>query len=398
MKQLDFSKGSIDLKGLKEMFVQDMAQGTRQFLKELMNEWMEYERDEFMEQALGQESSTSPGADYRNGYYDRTLRSPLGLIEDLRVPRTRSGIFYPEILEKGKHISTRTQEGLARMYLRGVSTHHVGEVLEGMLGYRVSSGYVSLITKALDRDVASFYKRKLADDVKVLFLDGIYLRVKGLLKSRKKPILVAYGIHQDGSREFIHFRLSKSESETEWVKFTNELYQKGLTGDLLELICTDGCPGLLRALETVYPYVKHQRCWAHKMRNVASTCKKSQMDECVQDAQRIYYGSSKREAVLRFRAFKAKWGKDNPKAVHCIEKDLEELLTFYDFDPILWKKIRTTNVIERAFGEVRRRTKVMGSFPNDGSCQRMVYALFAYFNSKWARKSSFIKVAKELVA
>lgn len=398
MKQLDFSKAVVSLKGLKEMFVEDMEVGTRRFLRELLNQWMEMERDEFMEYAFEAKDEVDLGRDYRNGYYARALRSTLGLIEDLKVPRTRSGMFYPKMLEKGKHISSQTAEGLARMYLRGVSTHQVGEVLEGLLGYRVSSGYVTSITKALDKDVALFYKRRLTDDVKILFLDGIYLKVKGLLKSRKRPILAAYGVHEDGRREFLHFRIAKSESEVEWLKFTNELYQKGLEGHRLELICTDGCPGLIQALETVFPYVKHQRCWAHKMRNVAGTCKKAQLDECVKDAQRIYYGSCKRESVLRFKQFKAKWIKNNPKAVHCIEKDLEELLAFYDFDPLLWKKIRTTNVIERAFGEVRRRTKVMGSFPNDGSCQRMIYALFAYFNTKWSRKGSFIKVSKELAA
>lgn len=398
MKQLDFSKKDFWLKGLKEMFLEDMKEGSRRYLTELMNEWMECERDEFLEEVMRDEDFEDGQREYRNGYYTRTLRSILGLIEDLRVPRTRSGEFYPEILEKGKHISARTSEGLARMYLRGVSTRQVGEVLEGLLGYRVSSSYVSSITKKLDHDVRIFYKRKLDDEVKILFLDGIYLKVKGLLKSRKCPILVAYGIHEDGRREFLHFRLAKSESEAEWLKFTNELYQKGLVGEKLEAICTDGCPGLLRALDTVYPYVKHLRCWAHKMRNVAATGKKSQVDECVKDAQGIYYASSKREAVSIFKQFKSKWVKDNPSAVQCIEKDLEELLAFYDFDPILWKKIRTTNVIERAFGEVRRRTKVMGSFPNDASCERMIYALFAYFNTKWARRNSFIKVSKERAA
>lgn len=392
MKQLNFNMQELSLKGLKEMYMEDMQKGSREFLKVLLNKWMEEERDEFLEHGFREKEKTQERIDYRNGYYERTLRSLLGLIEDIRVPRTRSGMFYPEVLEKGKQISRHTAEGIARLYLRGVSTHQVAEVLEGLLGYRVSSGHVCRITKELDRDVASFYKRKLIDDVRILFLDGIYLKSKGLVKSRKRPVLVAYGIHQDGRREFLHFRLSKNESENEWQKFINDLYQKGLVGENLEAICTDGCPGLIRALDTVYPYVKHLRCWAHKMRNVADTCKKTQLDECVKDAQKIYYARNKRDALNQFKAFKAKWIKDNPKAVHCIEKDLEELLHFYDFDPILWKKIRTTNIIERAFGEIRRRTKVMGCFPNDSSCERMVYALFSYFNIKWVRKPSFIKL------
>ena len=160
------------------------------------------------------------------------------------------------------------------MYLKGVSTHSVGEVLEAILGYRVSAGHVSKVTKRLDADVQAFYKRKLKDDVKIIFFDGIYLKSKGLTKSRKRPVLVAYAIHNNGQRQFLHFRLGKSESELEWRKMIGELYFKGLTGENLELICTDGCPCLIAALETVYPYVKRQRCWAHKMRNVANKCTK----------------------------------------------------------------------------------------------------------------------------
>jgi len=229
-------------------------------------------------------------------------------------------------------------------------------------------------------------------------LDGIYLKSKGLLKSRKKPVLVAYGIHSNGKREFLHFRIAKSESENEWLKMVNELYKKGLEADKLELIVTDGCPGLINAIDMVYPYAKHQRCWAHKMRNVSGKCKVKHREDCVKDARKIYYGSCKREAVVKFKEFRSKWSKDCPDAVKCIEKNLDQLLHFYDFDETLWVKIRTTNVIERGFGEVRRRTKVMGCFPNDESCSRMVYALFAYFNSKWTYRRSFIKMSKPLAA
>jgi len=384
------------LASLKELFLEDMHKGSRRFLRELLNGFMDVERDEFLEYGF---KEREPGEkDYRNGYYERTIRSCLGLIEHVRVPRTRSGMFYPQVIEKSKQIASETAQGLAKMYLRGVSTHNVGEVLEALLGYRVSSSAVSRVTKKLSSDVETFYKRELADDVMVLFLDGIYLKSKGLLKSRKKPVLVAYGIHADGRREFLHFRLARSESENEWLKVINELYRKGLEGSQLELIVPDGCPGLKQAIETVYPYARHQRCWAHKMRNVAGKCKKIYQDPCVKDAQTIYYAKSKHEAVSRFKHFKSQWLERCPGAVACIEKDLEALLHFYDFDEVLWKKIRTTNVIERGFGEVRRRTKVMGCFPNDGSCERMVYALFAYFNNKWSYKRSFIKMSKQLAA
>lgn len=393
---LNFSRSGVSLKGLKELFLEDMEKNKRECLRVLLNEFMEIERDEFLEYGF---TPRDPGEkEYRNGYYERTLRSSHGLLEALRVPRTRSGLFYPQVLEKGKQIGLQTANGIATMYLRGVSTHKVGEVLKALLGYTVSSTTVSRITKKLEVDVEQFYKRSLPDDIQVLFLDGIYLKSKGVLKSRKKAVLVAYGIHATGKREFLHFRLARSESEKEWFRMVNELYKKGLEGKALTLVVTDGCPGLKNAIETVYPYAKHQRCWAHKMRNVASKCKKVHQEGCVGFAQKIYYAKNKHEAVIRFKEFKERWMRDCPQAVSCVENDLEDLLHFYDYDEVLWKKIRTTNVIERGFGEVRRRTKVMGCFPNDGSCERMVYALFAYFNTKWSYKRSFIKMSKQLAA
>ena len=351
---------------------------------------MEIERDEFIECKRGE--SVCGEKEYRNGYYKRTLRTCFGLIRGLKVPRTRSGRFYPSLLEKGKHIASHTAEGIARMYLRGVSTHKVADVLEGLLGFRVSSSFVSTITKKLDQDVKAFFKRRIGDTIKILILDGIYLRSKNVLGSRKRPVLVAYGIHDNGRRELLHFRLAKNESEQSWTNMLNELYNKGLVGDNLELICSDGCPGLIAAIETVYPYTNHQLCWAHKMRNVTKYCKKEYLHQCKKHAQNIYYAKNKKAAVAAFKSFKRTWETRCPKAVKCIEKDLERLLAFFDLPSPIWKKVRTTNVIERIFGEVRRRTKIIGAFPNDQSAARMIYALFAYFNSKWVRKTTFINL------
>lgn len=168
MQELNFNKKSVSLKVLKELFVEDMENGARKFMKHLVNNFMEIERDEFIEmQTTNLNIATK---DYRNGYYQRTLRSCLGLIEGLRVPRTRSGLFYPGILEKGNHISSKVDQGLAKMYLKGVSTHSVGEALEAILVYKVSAGHVCKVTKTLNKDVKAFYNRELKDDVKILFL------------------------------------------------------------------------------------------------------------------------------------------------------------------------------------------------------------------------------------
>lgn len=389
MKSLNFYKEEISSKMLREMFLEDFHRGTNHLTKKLLEVIMEQQRDEYMAvEALDEELCRS---DYRNGYYLRELRSRWGLIEALRVPRSRSGEFYPKALVKYERVQGLVDRGIAQMYLRGVSTGNVGPVLKALLGYEVSSGYVTGVNSLLDQEVRTYQRRELVDEVVYLFFDGIYLKDRALLGSRKRPVLVAYAIYQSGRREFIHFRIAKNESEAEWSKFLQELVQKGLKGSLLELIITDGCPGLIAALEMVYPYTPRQRCWVHKLRNVTKKIKKADAEECLHGAQRIYSAPHKKAAIRAFKAWKIRWQKLYPNAVHCIEEDLESLLAFFDFTKQHRKLLRTTNVIERGFGEVRRRTKVMGCLPNGKAINRIVYARFAMLNNKWARPTNFVK-------
>lgn len=149
---------------------------------------------------------------------------------------------------------------------------------------------------------------------------------------------------------------------------------------------TDGCPGLHAALETVYPEIPRQRCWAHKLRNVANLLKRSQQRSCLDEARTIYQAATRREAVQRYWAWTRRWRGAAPKAVACLERDLDELLNFLRCPEPHRRKIRTTNAIERAFREVRRRTRPMSCFTNDASCQRIIYAVISHLNRSWKGK------------
>lgn len=323
---------------------------------------------------------------YRNGYRYRSLLTDFGLLDVVKVPRDRQGEYQPGVLPRYQRRHERVNDLVREMFLSGVSTRKVQEVLAPILQCPLSAQAVSRITRSLDGEVRRFHEQELTDHYQYLFLDGVTLKVKGAAGVKKKLVLCAYGIRTDGVRKLISFRQAASESESQWLAFLDDLRQRGLEGKQLELVTTDGCSGLHQALDTVYPYVKRQRCWAHKLRNVAAKLKRRHQNECLVGAKSIYQADTKREAVTRFRLWAKDWRPEEPAAVTCLEKDLDELLPFLECPREHWRKIRTTNVIERAFREVRRRTRPMSCFQNSASVDRIIYGVIAHLNKSWQKK------------
>ncbi len=220
-----------------------------------------------------------------------------------------------------------------------------------------------------------------------LFLDGVSLRVRRPTGRKQVQMLVAYGIRRDGSRHLLAFLRSQGESQADWEGLLQDLYQRGLEGRSLGLILTDGCAGLAAAIRTVYPRVRHQRCWVHKMRNILEKARKRDYDEVKAGAQAIYLAESRSQAEAAFRRFRTRWQRAYGPMVSRLERDLPELLSFFAFPRHLWRKLRTTNVIERCFVEVRRRTRPMVCFVNVESVDRIIYSIFQRFNLEWKTRT-----------
>ena len=360
--------------------------------------WEEIERSQLrvvkmiLESSLEEELVTQLGASrykrmrsrrsYRNGHYERSFSTKYGVIKALRVPRARER--YPsEVLPRYRRRQEQVDKMIREMFLSGVSTRRVGEVMTTVRGEKVSPQTVSRVLRSLDREVELFWRRPLADIYQYLFLDGICLKVKGAVGRQKRQVLCAYGIRRDGKREIISFRQGTDESEAKWEAFLRDLYDRGLVGQKTKLIITDGCAGLHRALDTVYPYVSRQRCWAHKLRNVANRVKKQDQKDCVRQASLIYQAENKRQAVKSYREWESRWQQRYSEAAKCLEKDLDELLSFLDAPAEHRVKVRTTNVIERSFREVRRRTRPMSCFTNTASVNRIIYGVISHLNQHW---------------
>ena len=328
-------------------------------------------------------------ADRRNGHYRRHLLTELGDIE-LMVPRTRR--FSPTgVLRAYARRSAEIDRAILAGFVLGLSTRKVGEVLLALLGRPVSATTVSAVAKTLDQAVAAFHRRPLQDAHKVLMLDGVVLARKTGMGALRRPVLVALGLHPDGKKEVIDFRLAKSESAAEWEAFLTDLHRRGLTGQGLDMICVDGGKGLLAALPTVFPGLPVQRCWAHKIRNLLDKVRAADRTAVKTDLHAVMNAPHEKAARSAARRFADRWEDDYPKAVDCLRDDLDELLTCFRYKTLAERKaVRTTNAIERRFREVRRRTRPMGTFQDRTSMDRILFAVFTHENKMQEISAPFL--------
>jgi transposase-like protein len=368
---------------VKENFWQEDAKvKVKMLLKELMEQTMKEE----MTQVLERNSYERKASVYRHGYYPRDLVTQFGLIRDIQVPRAKNTQFKTRVFKRYRRFQDVVEDLVEGIFLAGVSTRRVGEAVAKLLDTKVSHGTVSNITKRLDAKVQEFHKVPILDEYQYLIFDGITLKIRYGGRYHTRKILVVYGITLFGQRKLIGFRHAKGESQASWESLMNSLYIRGLKGEHLKLIAMDGSPGLKAAAELVYPQAKIQRCWTHKLRNVANYCKKRYEEDLVNDARKIYKAKDRSKAIAEFKVWKKTWKKTAPEAVHCLEKDLEEMLSFFDCPEAHQIKIRTTNAIERAFREVRRRTRVFSCFSNTASSERIIFAIFTHLNNNWTDK------------
>jgi len=319
---------------------------------------------------------------YRNGYYERLLVTPYGSIT-VRVPRLREGSYEHSLFKRQELFTKEVGTLLMDVFLAGVSTRRVGETLEKVLGYKVSAGTVSEVCKGLDTLVRQFWRRQIGDRWRYLLLDAVVIKNRSAIGTEKRFVLCALGISVEGKKEILAFKQVESESEVAWETFLLDLVSRGFLGEKLELVTTDGNPGVIAALDSVWPYTPRGRCWVHKMRNVAGKLRKKNETECMNGIKLAYLAGSRREASQQIRKWIVRWEKEEPKAVKCLLEDLEALLTVFDIPEEHRVLMRTTNAIERVFREVRRRTRPMNCFANRRSIDRILYALLSRQNKLW---------------
>jgi transposase-like protein len=364
----------------------DFKPMARRALKELMEKRLEEEMAEYL--GLSRYEHAPDRYDYRNGHYSRHLLTEMGDLEVL-VPRSRKGRFPTRLFERYARRCGSVDKVLLACFCLGLSTRKAASVLAPVLGETVSAATISRIARALDQEVSRYHNRELEDRYRYLFFDGVVLKSKGAVKVQKKILLCAFGITVQGRHEMIDFYPAASESGACWEAFLRDLYKRGLKGSPCELTATDGGTGLHQALQIVYPKIVLQRCWAHKTRNVLDKVKKIDQVLVKKALNRISHAANRREAVKAYWRLSSRWRKTYPNALACLKKDLDQLLSFFQIKHSqLWNRLRTTNLIERAFREVRRRTRPMGVMAHTQSLQRIVFAVFHHLNENWRQQPS----------
>jgi putative transposase len=350
------------------------------FTKQLIEELLE----EKVKQLIGAEryERTEERNGYRNGYYQRDLLTNYGNVEGIQVPRVTGLPVEHDVFNRYQRRATSIDAAIGCLFLNGISTRKLRSIARDLFGRPVSAATVSKCTAYLEDELKHYQERPLTDDVEFLFLDGITERVRDI-SVEKRVMLCAYGIHAGGRKEILSFQMTDVEDFASWRGFLVDLKSRGLLGKRLELITTDGNPALLKALKEIYPFIKTQRCIAHKLRNVVVKLKRSQQKPCMRELRPMFAAGNRKEAVKIFKAWRSKWIVEAEAAVRCMDKNLAECLRYYDFDKSMWKSIRTTNILERAFREVRRRTRPMNLFPNADSANRIFYGVTKNLNQNW---------------
>lgn len=349
-----------------------------ELIRMLVNQAMQEERAHYLHADEYQRTQDRTG--YANGYKPKTVKTRVGEIT-FSVPQVRESGFYPSALEKGLRSERALTMTLAEMYVQGVSTRKVKEITEQLCGFEISAEAVSRATAQLDAVLQEWRERPLSE-IRYLYLDARYEKVRESSQVRDAAVLVATGIDPSGERQVLGVSVSLSEHETHWKAFLKALKDRGLHG--VQLVTSDDHEGLGAARRAVFGSVPWQRCQFHLQQNAGTYVPRQAMrGEVAADIRSIFNAADRKTAEELLQAAIQKYATSAPRLSAWLEENLSEGLTVFDFPLEHRRSIRTTNSLERINKEIRRRTRVVGIFPNDASCLRLVSAILMETSEDW---------------
>lgn len=319
---------------------------------------------------------TKGRVDTRAGHYDRTLQTKAGPVK-LKVPKLRTIPFESAIIDRYRRRECSVEEALMEMYLAGVSVRRVEDITEALWGTRVSAGVVSKLNQELYDKIDAWRTQKIEGRYPYVYLDGIVLKRTWADEVRNVSILVAFGVNEDGYREILGAAEGAKEDKAGWGSFIASLKERGLTG--VQLFISDKCMGLVESLAEYYPDARWQRCTVHFYRNVFTNVPSTKVKEVAAMLKAIH-AQEDREAAIEKAALvveKLK-GMKLYNAANTVETGIRETLTYTAFPREHWRSLRTNNPMERIMREIRRRTRVVGNFPDGRSALMLVTARLRY--------------------
>jgi len=355
----------------------------KETVEETLNKMLDAEADELCKATRYER--TEKRVDTRAGYYERNLETKAGKVR-LKVPKLRTVPFESAIIERYKRRECSVEEALIEMYLAGVSVRRVEDVTEALWGTRVSAGVVSKLNKQVYEKIEAWRSSPIVGSYPYVYLDGIVLKRCWADEVRNVSILVAFGVNEDGYREILGAAEGAKEDKAGWGSFIQSLKARGLSG--VRLFISDKCMGLVESLAEYYPEAQWQRCTVHFYRNVFTNMPSTKVKEVAAMLKAIHAQEDRQAAIEKAEAVVEKLKTMKlATAAKTVEEGIRETLTYTGFPREHWRKLRTNNPMERIMREIRRRTRVVGNFPDGNSALMLVTARLRYVSGReWGTK------------
>ncbi len=358
-------------------------EAVRSSVEETLNGLLDAEADRLC--GAGRYERSADRVDTRAGHYERRLETKAGEVT-LKVPKLRNLPFETAIIERYRRREASVEEALVEMYLAGVSVRRVEDITEALWGTRVSSGTVSRLNQKIYRHIEAWRNRAIDGDFPYVYLDGVVLKRSWAGEVKNVSVLIAIGVGTDGYRQILGVAEGQKEDREGWQGFVRHLKERGLQSP--RLIVSDACRGLVEAITDVYPDAQWQRCVVHFYRNVFSQVPNNKVADVARMLKAIHAQEDRpsaeaksKEIVAKLRALKL------PKAADLLEAKGHETLTYYAFPTNHWRQLRTNNPLERIIREIRRRTRVVGAFPDGQSALMLVAARLRHIaHTKWGKR------------
>src|SRR5882672_10306191 len=347
-------------------------------VEETLNAMLEAEADRLCN--AGRYERTAARRDQRAGSYDRTLQTSAGEV-NLKVPKLRRQTFETAIIERYRRRESSVEEALIEMYLAGISVRRVEDITEALWGTRVSPSTVSNLNKKIYAKIEAWRNRRIEGEHPYLYLDGIVMK-----RTWAGSLLVASAVNSEGFWEILGICEGAKEDKSGWSAFLRHLVDRGLNG--VQLIISDACRGLMESAAEYLPDARWQRCMVHFYRNIFSHVPATKVREVSHMLKAIHAQESRDAADRKARAIvdDLRTARMNT-AADLVERSVSETLTYYAFPDIHWQKIRTNNPLERIMREIRRRTRVVGAFPDGNSAINLAAARLRHIaGTRWSTK------------
>jgi putative transposase len=371
----------------------DVEARVRQGVKAVLEEVLREEMTQHLEAGYRELTPTRRGE--RNGYYQRNLVTPAGKIERLEVPRDREGEFVTEVFERYKRMTGDVEEAILEMYLSGISVRKIAGVTDALSKVRIGKDAVSRIASRLQEQQKEWRERSLEErEYPYLYLDATYLKVRWGARVTTMALLVAVGVDEEGFREVLAVEVAGSEKGAAYTSLLRGLIDRGLSG--VRLVVSDDQEGIKAAVAAELPGTHWQRCTVHFQRNVLAHVPSSSISEVAEDLSAIFKVGRPKTAEALAEEFVSLYEKSYPKALSVFEAGIGEAPTYLSFPASHHARICTTNMLERLFKEVKRRTRVVGVFPNETSASTLATEIALRSSEEWALRRYLTMDALEI--